>query len=108
MSDLASSNQFVKIIGYCDNPNTIIMTFYELGNMYDLIVKKSPINFPDEKWDTPFIASLMTETASAIAEIHKRGIYHNDVKVFFTFTHLTLSLKMYLCRKTIMAGSLHF
>lgn len=81
MTDLMRNDNFVKILGYSNEPQSIVMKIYGLGDFKDLIYAKTP---EQQKlagsWKFSFVLSLLTDLANALEYLHSKDISHNDVK----------------------------
>jgi len=66
-----------KLNVYYERPPAIIMEFMEGGNAYDLMM--NDVLFYSEEWPTA-VFIIISEIADALAEIHKAGFVHSDVK----------------------------
>lgn len=81
MHMVSNQKNFVKFLGYHENPDTLIMKFYSLGNLKDFIhrvdVSREVENIPYRK---PLVCHLAKDIATAIQFIHSMEIIHNDIK----------------------------
>ncbi|KAI3633470.1 hypothetical protein MIR68_008417 [Amoeboaphelidium protococcarum] len=77
----------IRLIGYCPQPSMILLKYYPLGSLEDLIHKngtggesnKQPL-VPDNQWTPKFILRMMRDVANGLADMHDNGLVHNDVK----------------------------
>ena len=70
---------FAKVYGYSTNPVSMVMKFYEIGDMgaWVLCNRKKKIKYPYTKGS---VISFFRGIVSAIGHIHKQGLVHNDIK----------------------------
>eukprot|EP00158_Paraphelidium_tribonemae_P005599 Partr_v1_DN27423_c0_g1_i3_m71971 putative protein kinase kinase kinase len=75
MNDLKQSPYIATILGYADNPHSIIMKYYQLGSLRSII--KNP-RFPVTK---RAVNTFSSNIASGLHMMHSRGIAHCDIKL---------------------------
>eukprot|EP00158_Paraphelidium_tribonemae_P009927 Partr_v1_DN29001_c0_g1_i3_m58838 len=80
MSDFANSQYFVRLIGYSQFPQIILMKFYRAGNLFDLITMESRLIVDERAWKEQLLGSLVYDIVSGLKEMHVKGIYHMDMK----------------------------
>ena len=59
----------------------MIMKFYNLGSLRELISQKGVVRMPDSKWSSKLAISLAIDCVGALRVMHEVGIVHNDIKV---------------------------
>eukprot|EP00158_Paraphelidium_tribonemae_P006414 Partr_v1_DN27810_c0_g1_i3_m23294 putative receptor-interacting serine-threonine kinase 2 len=75
MNDLRSSTFIATILGYSDDPFSIIMKYYEMGSLRSFL-KRPP--FPITKL---VVSIFSSNVASGLLMMHFRGIAHCDIKL---------------------------
>ncbi len=65
-------------MGYYDDPPIIVMKYYELGTLEDWILNNDKC--PASQWTETFIHRIATNIANALNELHKKRMYHRDIK----------------------------
>eukprot|EP00158_Paraphelidium_tribonemae_P005598 Partr_v1_DN27423_c0_g1_i2_m71970 len=75
MNDLRNSPFVATILGYSDNPCSIVMKYYELGSLQAFI--KNPLLPVSAR----VVFSFTSNVASGLQLIHSRGIAHCDIKL---------------------------
>lgn len=78
------NKNFVKLVGYGQQPFFIAMKQYTAGSFADLIHTNTT-----EKWTSALVTRILTGLANALAKMHSHDFVHCDVKVNF----LTVSTK---------------
>jgi serine/threonine protein kinase len=69
---LSSFPHFCKIIGYTENPKSLILTFYSSGSLKEWI-QNNPYN-------SNVAVKIMSEVSSAVRTLHSNFLAHCDLK----------------------------
>lgn len=79
---LHESKNVLKLLGFCPQPQMIIMKFYSCGSLEELIHKQGNYQelVPDNQWTPKFILRMMRDLAAGLKDMHENGIVHNDIK----------------------------
>lgn len=79
---LHTCKNIVTMHGYCDDPQTILMKFYGLGSLEDLIHKSGAKKdlVTDAQWTPKFVLRMLRDVVAGITFMHESGIVHNDLK----------------------------
>ncbi|KAI3653296.1 hypothetical protein MP228_001243 [Amoeboaphelidium protococcarum] len=72
----SSNKLFVKLVGFSQNPNTIVMKFYEYGSVEDVLNGKSK----SSQWSFDLMIPLFCDIVEGLSEMHKNGFVHSDIK----------------------------
>ncbi|KAI3643051.1 hypothetical protein MP228_012606 [Amoeboaphelidium protococcarum] len=72
----SSNKLFVKLVGFSQNPNTIVMKFYEYGSVEDVLNGKSKSG----QWSFDLMIPLFCDIVEGLSEMHKNGFVHSDIK----------------------------
>lgn len=72
----------VKLVGYSDNPPSVLLKRYPYGSLKDVThtKKTSKYRIKTAEWAPDLLVALAFDVATGIMEIHKLGIIHNDLK----------------------------
>ena len=83
MASLERSGYTVLLLGFQMYPRyTIIMPWFPLGSLHDLIYRKNPeFIVSNEGWNPEFVLTIGLDIANAVCEFEKRKIVHRDIKV---------------------------
>ena len=71
---------FIRLFAYSTRPVTMVMKFYELGDMVHFIAGRGATVKRGIPYTKFAIVSLLRQFTSAIAHMHENGIVHCDVK----------------------------
>jgi hypothetical protein len=77
-------SQFVKLIGYGQQPFFIAMKHYPLGSFADMIHTNTT-----ETWSARLVTAIMKDLTGALSLMHQNDFVHCDVKVLLRFISLT-------------------
>lgn len=72
----SNNRLFVKLVGYSQNPNTIMMKYYPYGNLEDVLIGRSTYAM----WSLDLMIPLFCDIVEALSEMHKNGFVHSDIK----------------------------
>ncbi|KAI3643039.1 hypothetical protein MP228_012594 [Amoeboaphelidium protococcarum] len=72
----SNNRLFVKLVGYSQNPNTIVMKYYPYGNLEDILIGRSTYAM----WSIDLMIPLFCDIVEALSEMHKNGFVHSDIK----------------------------
>ncbi|KAI3653284.1 hypothetical protein MP228_001231 [Amoeboaphelidium protococcarum] len=72
----SNNRLFVKLVGYSQNPNTIVMKYYPYGNLEDVLIGRSTYAM----WSLDLMIPLFCDIVEALSEMHKNGFVHSDIK----------------------------
>lgn len=78
----SSSKYFVKLLGYSPEPQMMIMKFYHLGSLKDILYTEGMFSKANggRPWTPRVSVSFAYDVANALAEMHHTGVVHSDVK----------------------------
>ena len=74
MSSLEQSPNIIKLLGYTEEPYSIVMKLYQEGSLHDFIFKKH------NKVTPQLAASMALDIASGMRDMHAIGVVHFDLK----------------------------
>ena len=79
---LVQEKNIAKLIGYCEEPLALIMKFYPLGSLDNLIHKqRERANLVDIRYTNQMMIQLAGDIARGLRAIHVAGFVHSDIKV---------------------------
>lgn len=74
-----NQKNFCKLISYCENPDAIVLKYYQYGSLKSFVFKKRRIvNIP---YTLDTIVFFAQEIVTAIDFMHSKGVIHNDIKL---------------------------
>ena len=71
---------FVKLIGYCVSPKTIVLRYYSLGSLDNLIFNGDHALAIKIQYDFHLAFSLAVDISSGLSYMHSSGYVHCDMK----------------------------
>ena len=71
---------FVKLIGYCVSPKTIVLRYYSLGSLDNLIFNGDHALAIKIQYDFHLTFSLAVDISAGLSYMHSSGYVHCDLK----------------------------
>jgi hypothetical protein len=71
---------FAQLICFSLGPQSIVLKYYPLGSLKNLIYKKDPQLYADIKYNVNFGLYLLKKITWALQLMHSKGYVHNDIK----------------------------
>jgi serine/threonine protein kinase len=71
---MRDSPYIAQIVGYTDNPYSILMRFYPLGSLKNLLTRREFVVSRE------MFISVLQDVARGISECHRNGVAHLDIK----------------------------
>jgi eukaryotic-like serine/threonine-protein kinase len=79
MEHYQKNPNIVKLVGFSQAPNVMVMKYYELGDLMGYLLGKTK-RVPSVNYGPSVAASLLYDLANAMEALHEDGIAHCDVK----------------------------